>query len=258
MGSEDVGVRSQSAKVSRSRPFYARHAEAYDVLVTDPVEPWVSAVHDRLVRAGWPVASVLDAGCGTGRHAAALAALGHRVDLVDASENLLAQAAARCPEANAIHADLCRLVLDSSYQGVTCRGVLNDIINDGDRDAVLRGFAGLLSEGGLLFLDVREEGGSRERADATLRRRIVTLVPDRSLEFATTVTWVDGLLHVHEEYILHDGQQQQEESTYDFVMRPWTEREVAERLTSAGFHDIEIGPGVGRTTRDRLFVVAAH
>lgn len=44
-------VTSHSAQVSRSRPFYARHAQAYDLLVTDPVEPWVQAVHQRLTRA---------------------------------------------------------------------------------------------------------------------------------------------------------------------------------------------------------------
>jgi ubiquinone/menaquinone biosynthesis C-methylase UbiE len=62
--------------VSRARPFYADYAEAYDLLVMDPVEPWAEAVHDRLLALGWPSAVVLDAGCGTGRHAAALAAKG--------------------------------------------------------------------------------------------------------------------------------------------------------------------------------------
>ena len=76
-------VTSHSAAVSRTRPFYARHAQAYDLLVTDPVEPWVQAVHERLVRAGRPATWILDAGCGTGRHAAALTALGHHVDLAE-------------------------------------------------------------------------------------------------------------------------------------------------------------------------------
>ena len=57
----------RSAEVARSRPFYAAHAEAYDLLITDPVEPWVSAVHDRLVADGSAPATILDAGCGTGR-----------------------------------------------------------------------------------------------------------------------------------------------------------------------------------------------
>src|SRR5258708_40293016 len=121
-------VTSHSARVSQTRPFYARHAQAYDLLVTDPAESWVDAVHERLIRAGRPAASVLDAGCGTGRHAAALTALGHHVDLGDAAADLLRQAAVRCPQARTFHADLCALNLDPAHQAVTCRGVLNDLI----------------------------------------------------------------------------------------------------------------------------------
>jgi len=44
-------VASSSARVSAERPFYSLHADAYDALITDPVEPWTDAVHDRLVRA---------------------------------------------------------------------------------------------------------------------------------------------------------------------------------------------------------------
>jgi 2-polyprenyl-3-methyl-5-hydroxy-6-metoxy-1,4-benzoquinol methylase len=69
----------------------------------------VEAVHERLLAGGWPSAVVLDAGCGNGRHAAALAARGHHVDLADASQRLLAQAASRNPSALAVHADLCAL-----------------------------------------------------------------------------------------------------------------------------------------------------
>jgi hypothetical protein len=46
--------------VSGARPFYADYAEAYDLLVTDPVEPWVEAVHDRLLSSGWHSAVVRD------------------------------------------------------------------------------------------------------------------------------------------------------------------------------------------------------
>ena len=44
---QDMYVSSASARVSQARPFYADHAEAYDPLVTDPVDPWVEAVHER-------------------------------------------------------------------------------------------------------------------------------------------------------------------------------------------------------------------
>lgn len=83
---------SPSANVATKRPFYARHADAYDALITDPVDPWADAVHSHLARTGVACATLLDAGCGTGRHANGLIQRGHVVELLDASEELLAVA----------------------------------------------------------------------------------------------------------------------------------------------------------------------
>lgn len=247
---------SASAGVSGARPFYADYAEAYDLLVTDPVGPWVEAVHDRLLAGGWPSALVLDAGCGTGRHAAALAAKGHHVDLADASERLLAQAASRNPAALALHVDLCALAVSKRYQAVTYRGVLNDMITDAERDAVLRGLRGALSDGGMLLLDVRESEGSRRRADGMPRHRTADLGARGVLELTSTVIWEAGFLHVVEDYTLRMPGSPADHRQFDFVMRPWSAQEIRERLTAAGFGRVEVGPGAGRTTGDRLFVVA--
>jgi hypothetical protein len=65
-----------------------------------------------------------------------------------------------------------------------------------------------------------------------------------------------GLLHVHEQYALRAGQAPPQVSTYGFVMRPWTQDELIRRLSAAGFYDIEIRPGPGRKTPDRLLVIA--
>jgi SAM-dependent methyltransferase len=249
-------VYSASARVSRVRPFYADYADAYDLLISDPVEPWVEAVHERLLVGGWPSAVVLDAGCGTGRHAAALAARGHHVDLADASQRLLAQAASRNPSALAVHADLCALTVSRRYQAVMCRGVLNDMTTAAERDSVLRAFAGALSGGGMLMLDVREPDGSRRRADGVRRQRTADLGARGILELASTVTWEAGLLHVVEDYELRTPGTPARRYRFDFTMRPWSPQEIRERLTMAGFSRIEIGPGVGRTTGDRLFVFA--
>lgn len=247
---------SASARVSRARPFYAEYAQAYDLLVTDPVEPWAEAVHDRLLSSGWPSAVVLDAGCGTGRHAAALAAKGHHVDLADASERLLAQATSRNPSALALHVDLCALTVSMTYQAVTCRGVLNDMTTDAERDAVLRSLRGALSEGGMLMLDVREPEGSRRRADGVSQRQTADLGPRGVLEFTSTVTWEAGFLHIVEDYKLRMPGSPADHRRFDFLMRPWSAQEIRERLTAVGFGRVDVGSGAGRTTGDRLFVVA--
>jgi SAM-dependent methyltransferase len=269
--SDSGNMSSPSARTSGQRPFYAAHADAYDLLVTDPVEPWTEAVHERLTappqppRAGSPTpadqlertdqvtTTILDAGCGTGRHAAALIAKGHRVDLADASAPLLAIARRRCPAARAYLADLCNLEIPTRYDAVTCRGVLNDMVTDRERSAAIRALAKVVAPGGLLLLDVREENASRERADGVTRDRTVALDPDTHLTFTARTTWTDGLLHVHERYSLTGRQP----VTYEFTMRPWSEAELRHHLQEAGLRQIETRPGVGRKTSDRLFVIAS-
>jgi SAM-dependent methyltransferase len=250
-------VVSSSARTSRERPFYAVHAGAYDLLITDPVDPWVDAVHDRLRTTGRSPAAVLDAGCGTGRHAAGLVAKGHRVDVVDASAELLSVAAERCPSARTFLADLCETQMPPVYDAVTCRGVLNDMITDQDRGSAVRALAKCLTAGGLLFLDVRAEQGSRQRADGIARSRRVDLGDGAELIFIARTTWSQETLQVEEHYDLVRPGAPTQRSSYRFTMRPWTESELRAVLHDSGLRNVEISSGVGRRTTDRFFVVAS-
>jgi SAM-dependent methyltransferase len=121
-------VASPSAAVAGERPFDDRHADAYDALISDPVEPWVAVVDESLQSAGLSNAKLLDAGCGTGRHAAALIQRGHDVTLLDASSALLRIARKRCPDAPAVVSDLCAPALTGPFDAVIARGVLNDLL----------------------------------------------------------------------------------------------------------------------------------
>jgi SAM-dependent methyltransferase len=251
-------VTSRSARVSAERPFHDLHADAYDALVTDSPESGVEAVHARLAAAGCHRARVLDAGCGTGRHARGLLDRGYHVELLDASPRLLGLAARRCPGSPAHEADLCGLGLAPGFDAVTCRGVLNDLVTDAERDAALASFARVLRPVGLLFLDVREAGASRVRADGTQRRRTVTLGEGATLSFVSRPRWREGQLLVAETYELSTPDGRVSVHDYDFEIRPRTADEVRERATVAGFDVRETLPGVGRSTPDRLFVVAAR
>lgn len=239
---------SESARVSAQRPFYARHAGAYDLLITDSVRPWVDAVDGRLGRGS----RVLDAGCGTGRHAAALIAAGHRVDLADGSAALLELASRRCPGARALLVDLCAVDFAGGYDAVTCRGVLNDMVTDAERDAAIAGLVSALRPGGTLFLDVREAQASRLRAGGETR-----VVVGGPVRFSSRTVWRDGLLAVGERYELIVDGRVAEESTYAFTMRPWTRAELWAALRRHGLRRVEITGGVGRRTTDRLFVVGS-
>ena len=250
-------VASPSAHVAAERPFYDRHAAAYDALVTDPVEPWVAAVEDALEGAGFTNAQVLDAGCGTGRHAAALIERGHDVTLLDASAALLRIARKRCPDAPALVSDLCAPALTGPFDAVVARGVLNDLVTDRERASALRAFAGLTHAGGVLVLDVRETALSRQRADGTWRTTHAELSDGSHLRFGSRPTWKHGRIVVEERYELDGGRHGGSEvSEFLFEMRPWARDEVQRLLTSVGYGRIEMHPGVGRRTPDRLLVTA--
>jgi SAM-dependent methyltransferase len=240
------------------RPFYHRLAWAYDLLVDDPVEPWIDAVE---ALSGGVPAMILDAGCGTGRHAVALAARGHIVTGVDASEDLLQIAVARAQQANVparfVRADLRRLDLGFRFSVVACRGVLNDMVEDRDRDATLEGFARHLGGGGALILDVRDRDATATRYSRHPGERRSVVVEGGELVF----TWRGrfepdtGCLRVDEAHHLLTGKGEHV-VRHMLVMRCWTPAELNDRLSRAGFQRITVRPGFRRAAADRIVATA--
>jgi ubiquinone/menaquinone biosynthesis C-methylase UbiE len=101
------------------RETYARWAPWYDEpgnQMIDLEEPVVREILD-----GLPVGVALDAGCGTGRHTAYLAALGHKVLGVDSSPEMLARAREKVPDGEFHEGDLHDVPLaDDSVDLVVC------------------------------------------------------------------------------------------------------------------------------------------
>ena len=112
--------------------------------------------------------------------------------LLDASEALITIARRRCPRALAVVTDLCEPAITGTFAAVVARGVLNDLLTDGERDAALRSFARLTRPGGVLALDVREAAMSQRRADGTWRTTEVVLPNGSHLRFVSRPTWNDG------------------------------------------------------------------
>jgi hypothetical protein len=147
------------------------------------------------------------------------------------------------------------------YAAILCRGVLNDIIDDDQREAIFAAFAGVLRPQGALILDVREWGASAERKarEPLFRKRVST---DRGELTFTSITALDPerrLLLISERHQLV-GQGEERVSDYQFVMRCWEREEVGMLFARHGFNNIQYFGAydhhVELAATDRLVAVA--
>jgi ubiquinone/menaquinone biosynthesis C-methylase UbiE len=98
---------------------------------------------------GGAAGDVLEVGCGTGHWLARLAAQGHRVAGVDASQGMLAKARLTAPGAAIVHGRAEALPWpDARFDRVVC---INALHHFGDRDAFLREARRVLRPGGGLL-----------------------------------------------------------------------------------------------------------
>ena len=137
-----------SARALTAPEAYGSWAPAYDQpgnQLLDTEGPLVRSLLD-----GVPVGVALDAACGTGRHAAYLAELGHTVIGVDSSAEMLGVARAKVPSARFLLGSLEALpVPDSSVDVVVCALALSHVP---DLAPVFAEFARVLRPGGSLVV----------------------------------------------------------------------------------------------------------
>jgi SAM-dependent methyltransferase len=247
------------------RPFYGEFAWAFDLLIDRPVQRECSTIATWLVERGVvPGATLLDAGCGTGRYAIELGRRGYVVHGIDVSVDLLEQARRSLgepsPQVSFTVGDVLALPA-SRYDAILCRGVLNDLLDEDARRSAFASFGRALRDGGVLILDVREwhATATRKTREPLFRKRVDT---DRGKLTFTSVTELDvpsRLLVVRERHTL-EANGRERSSDYAFVMRCWTPVELQSLLRLNGFgsvayfgaYDPALAPGV----TDRLVAVA--
>ncbi|RZB19243.1 class I SAM-dependent methyltransferase [Streptomyces sp. F001] len=113
---------------------------------------------------------VLDAGCGKGHFARALARCGHRVDAFDASEEAVAHARAEGGGPRYAVATLDEWRSPWPYDVVLCIDVLFHVLDDQDWAAGLRNLASLVRITGRLILTDEDIRTRRPRGDYILHR----------------------------------------------------------------------------------------
>ena len=249
------------------RPFYGEFAWAYDYLIARPVAEECAGMAAALARRSiGPGASLLDAGCGTGRYAAELARRGFVVTGIDRSPDLLDEARRRPVNPGARvrfeAGDLLALPAGAGFDAIVCRGVLNDLVEPGDRAAVFGGFARALRPGGALLFDVRDWDASvaGKTAQPVSERRVTT--PRGPLVFRS-VTRLDPStrrLLIEECHRLTTASGEVT-ARHDFVMRCWSRDELDGLLAAEGFGAIEYAgtyEGAPLGVGDRLVVAASR
>ncbi|MGZ4444180.1 MAG: class I SAM-dependent methyltransferase [Nocardioidaceae bacterium] len=99
-----------------------------------------------------PGSRVLDAGCGTGRVAVRLAALGHRVTGTDVDASMLAVARCASTDVTWVHGDLADLPAETGgpFDLVVLAGNVVPLLAEGTLADTVRGLAGTLAAAGLL------------------------------------------------------------------------------------------------------------
>jgi SAM-dependent methyltransferase len=250
---------------TRRRPFYTEYAWAFDLLIDRPVEKECGVIAAWLVgRQILPGAAVLDAGCGTGRYSRELARRGYIVHGVDLSPELVEVARGTAGDrTGGVSFAVADITVPPAlrYDAILCRGVLNDIIDDDRRDAVLQAFARALRPNGALILDVREWGASAERKtrEPLFRKRVST---ERGELTFTSITGLDAehrVLLITERHELV-GRGEERVSDYQFVMRCWEREELGLLFARHGFGDVQYfgayDHNVALGATDRLVAVA--
>lgn len=208
------------------RPLYTSFAWAYDLVVPSPAAPQPEEVARLL--AGRK--TIVDVGCGTGRHAAYLASRGFDVVGIDVSAEMLEVARALGSNATFEEGDLFSWRASVPLDGVVCRGVLNDFIQDVDRQRALDSLFSMLRPGGLLVLSVREVEKTRMRYG----REPVLTRSEEGVFFRTERRFLGDVVVVEETLSSADAR-----ADYRFEMKPWSLTEVDERAAAAGFTRVE-------------------
>lgn len=137
----DVPVIETSEAYDGWAPYYDQPGNA----MLEREQVMVRAILDTL-----PVGVALDAACGTGRHGAYLAGLGHRIIGVDISPGMLAVARMKLPDAEFHHADWHALPIPDNHVDTVVSGLA--LAHVRDLGPVFAEFARVLKPGGHLVV----------------------------------------------------------------------------------------------------------
>lgn len=150
--------RQQGAAEKETVAYYDRNAAQY---VSATAGADLRKLRSRFLRYVKPGGTVLDAGCGSGRDAAAFLRAGFRTEAFDASREMCRLASERLGIPVACRA-FEELEGREAYDGIWCCASLLHVRAE-DLPAVMRRLAGLLKPGGAIYVSFKEGSGEHIR-----------------------------------------------------------------------------------------------
>jgi SAM-dependent methyltransferase len=134
---------------------FEAYAAYYDALNADKDYASEAADIARLIECHCPGAKrLLELGCGTGLHAAALSRLGYRITGIDRSENMVARAKCRVDAGEFLVGDLAAFRIAEEFDAViSLFHVMSYQVHDDDLSAAVATAAAQLRPGGIFVFD---------------------------------------------------------------------------------------------------------
>jgi SAM-dependent methyltransferase len=232
--------------------YYRTLAADYDWIFDDDALAHGLAINHpataRLLERTSHASAVLDAACGTGINAAALARRGYRVQAADGSEAMIAAAAARfqserleIPLVHCMWADL-PAVVGERFDVVLCIG--NSLVHAADRVGMIQALTGLremVRPGGHVVVDSRNwEKLHAERRIVQLADRAVTRHGRRCIVlYAWEIPDRLDREHVAHIVLIFEDGDRIEPREYRIGFHPFTLGELRQRLKAAGLTEVD-------------------
>jgi glycine/sarcosine N-methyltransferase len=231
---------------------YDSFADDYDHFVNWPDRlafelPFLEATLKRAPHAPGAKPAVLDAACGTGQHALALAERGYPAVGADLSAGMIARARQNAAQQGlevrfeaAGFGELAQTFGRKSFEAVLCLGnSLPHVLDEAGLAAALRDFAAVLRPGGLLLLQNRN-------FDQVLEQKARWMEPQAAQAGQTEWLFVrfydflaDGTIDFNIIRLRQEAGGAWQQQVTRTRLRPLTQAELGEWLTRAGFEQVE-------------------
>ncbi|MDP3279107.1 MAG: methyltransferase domain-containing protein [Deltaproteobacteria bacterium] len=204
-------------------------------------------------------ATVLDLGCGVGRHAIELSKRGYDILGLDLSLAMLARASEeaqnREAKLNFLHADMGEMDFQGNFDAAYCMGSTYGCFDDEKNTDLVHRVHRALKPGGTFLLEVVNRDYAAEQHPSMVWYEADGCVCMEETNF----NWFTSRLESKRTLLLEDGKQRE----HKFSLRLYSLHELGKSLSSAGFRVIEVSghpktPGAFFGSNSRTILILAQ